>query len=501
MAHSSDQNRPPNQDAQLLADLQALLLKQERLRVQKLEGQTVFLKTQIDSLRRQLEEHDVQLKKHEASIVPTISEEMGQITQYAVENAPDEMASALGPIIGEATRIHIRDSRDEMVEVLYPIIGDSVIRAVGDAFRDFQRAIDARLRPSQGNILDNVGNRLRGVSSSQMALRQALPFDIEQFFLIQRESGLLLAYSAANPESAADSDLISGMLTAIRDFVQDSFDPDMESDGGLSEISYGDETIILQTGSEAYAAVVLSGYEPEGFRGRLRMLLSDLHMQHVESFKHYDGDPDALPDLVTPIDGFRDGLNELVVDEDTEEETISDTRLIKNVGIGVGAALLLMCCFYGWLTWSLLPTALGWYPPTPAPVIIIQTATATVTPTPTATATSTATPTPTATATSTATPTATATATATATPTPTAVGFILIEQLTSSTHVWSRAVPDLEEELFLAIPENTYLELISTTAEWSEVSWFDSRVGFVQGWIPTENTVIVRIAVESSDSE
>ena len=39
----------------------------------------------------------------------------------------------------------------------------------------------------------------------------------------QNESGLLLAQASGKEVDEQDSDLISGMLTAIRDFTQDSF--------------------------------------------------------------------------------------------------------------------------------------------------------------------------------------------------------------------------------------------------------------------------------------
>ncbi len=484
-SNPSTPSGPEQEDAQLLADLQTLLLKQERLRVQQLEAEAAELRIEIERLRARLADH-------ESGMISAVSDEMGQITQYAVEHAPQEMANALGPIIGNATRIQIRDSRDEMVEVLYPIIGDSVIRAVGEAFRDFQRAIDARLRPAEGNFVTNIQNRLRGVSSGDMALRQSLPYQIEQIFLIQRDSGLVLAHTAANDEDALDSDLVSGMLTAIRDFMRDSFDPDADAEENkLNDIGYGDGEIIMQSGSEAYVAVLLNGYEPEGFRASLRRMVSNLHLHHADSFSQYDGDPDQLPDLLTPLKEFQLQTEAIEAADAEDDATADNNRLLRNVGIAFGLTTVLLCCFYSWFTWSLMPYALGLLTPTPT-----ATASAIPTSTPTMTATATNTPSPTPTSTSTPTLTPTHTATFTPTPTPSATAIQFARQPIINTNVWSRQTPRLDEPTYLAIPRGELVEILQEEDEWVEIRWEDSRLGTVEAWVPVENITVLEIAVE-----
>jgi hypothetical protein len=135
--------------------------------------------------------------------------------------------------------------------------------------------------------------RVQGVSASELALRDALPFHIRQIFLIQQESGLLLAHVGA--EETADSDLISAMLTAIRDFVRDSFGS--TQDDQLDEVQYGQQRIIIQSGPDVYLAVVFSGIQPEGFHRHLRHFVSELHVNFGSIFHNYDGDPTSLLNL------------------------------------------------------------------------------------------------------------------------------------------------------------------------------------------------------------
>jgi hypothetical protein len=65
-----------------------------------------------------------------------------------------------------------------------------------------------------------------GIPESTLLLRDALPFQVTEVFLVERQSGLLLQHLSHDPETAEDSDLVSGMLTAIHDFAQDTFGRD-----------------------------------------------------------------------------------------------------------------------------------------------------------------------------------------------------------------------------------------------------------------------------------
>ena len=53
--------------------------------------------------------------------------------------------------------------------------------------------------------------------------KRQLLYSVEQVFLIHRKSGLLLMHVAAKDSVLKDADMISGMLTAIQDFLSDSF--------------------------------------------------------------------------------------------------------------------------------------------------------------------------------------------------------------------------------------------------------------------------------------
>ena len=458
------------------------------------------IKAEVETLRLKAREDTAGLIAH---LTPVLSNMLSD----TIRDSRDEVAEALGPVMGEAIRVQIRDSRREMIAVLYPIIGELVQHAIGEAIRELQRNIDARIRSAIGQQVwwRRTLARLQGVSAAELAMRDALPFSIEQIFLIQRGSGLLLTHLYvdqdklnASPEisaQVADSDLIGGMLNAIRDFVQDSFGQG-QTDKELDAVDYGDQRIIIQGGQAAYLAVVIDGVEPEGFHAKLREFISELHVQHHTAFAAYEGDGATLPDTRVEL------LQFVTEAQDIQPVAPQPLSFYQKVFIWGGAfsgiLLLGLACFYLRFTIALYPIAFP--PPTP-------TATASPTATPTATSTTTATHTPTQTLTPTETPspiptststplptntstptrTPTLSPTPTSTPRPTATPTPIAASTIGS--VWVRQVPDSGVQTFATIPPDTPVTVIAVFDTWVQVEWLEDATelsGLQRGWVPLQ---------------
>ena len=202
----------------------------------------------------------------------------------------DALVAAITPILGDVIRHKIQDSREEMIEALYPILGQLIGRAVSEAIRDLARSIDTRMRTSftPQAIVRRLRARILGIPDSELLLRDALPFQVTEIFLIERESGLLLQYLARDPDLGADSDLVSGMLTAIRDFAQDTFGRGTEDQ--LDEIQYGSRSILIEASRHAYLAVVMVGIETAGFRADVRYRIMAFENAYGAALARYDGD-------------------------------------------------------------------------------------------------------------------------------------------------------------------------------------------------------------------
>ena len=73
-----------------------------------------------------------------------------------------------------------------------------------------------------------------GRSFSEVVLVRTLLFRVEQVFLIHKETGLLLCQVSAPNAAMQDADMVSGMLTAIQDFVGDSYHPKRRRAGNVT---------------------------------------------------------------------------------------------------------------------------------------------------------------------------------------------------------------------------------------------------------------------------
>ncbi len=259
----------------------------------------------------------------------------------------EALVAAVSPILGDAIRRQVREDRDEMIESLYPIIGQLIARAVAEAIRDLARTIDRRMRTSfsPALFLRRLRARARGVSGAELALRDALPFQVTELFLVHRESGLLLLYLSReqpHPSDAEDnSDLVSSMLTAIQDFAQDAFGQGQQ--GGLDEIQYGNRRILIEASQHVYLAVVVDGVEPAGFRAKIRERGSEVEIAYLEALEHYNGD-------ASQFSSVRPALADLLGEGSSENQPagLSPNQKRIAVGLAVSAYALPWRRLFGW---------------------------------------------------------------------------------------------------------------------------------------------------------
>ena len=262
----------------------------------------------------------------------------------------DTLIAIIAPVLGDAIQRQIRDARDEMIQALYPLIGQLVIRAVSEALRDLARNIDAQMRTtlSPRAVWRRFQARVSGVSGTEMTFRASLPFEVTEVFLIHRETGLLLQHISHDPDASPNSDLISGMLTAIRDFAQDAFGRGEE--GQLDEIQYGGRRILIEAARYAYLAVVVDGIEPSGFRAEMREGIIEIDQAYKETLRHYDGDATALA-------GADASLRSLL--QLSEPRALSSTQKRVLVGAaGFVAMCLVGACVAGVIILGVFPSGL-----------------------------------------------------------------------------------------------------------------------------------------------
>lgn len=112
-------------------------------------------------------------------------------------------------------------------------------------------------------------------------------FAIEDVFVITT-TGLLITHITRRLKPGVDDDILTGMLTVIKDFVKDSFKTHEE--GELDEIQYGRLRVLIEYGPRCYLALVTAGMEPASLRKEMKSSLKLTHRKYGETLRDWDGD-------------------------------------------------------------------------------------------------------------------------------------------------------------------------------------------------------------------
>jgi tetratricopeptide (TPR) repeat protein len=95
-----------------------------------------------------------------------------------------------------------------------------------------------------------------------------------------------------------DNDILSAMLTAIKDFIKDAFTTD--SKGELNELKYGKLNVMIEHGQFVFLAVVISGTPPKNLRNKMKRMLVDINKRFYNQLKVFNG----IPKQFEPVKGM-----------------------------------------------------------------------------------------------------------------------------------------------------------------------------------------------------
>ena len=241
--------------------------------------------------RRRLEELSRRLDA--AGLTP---EELAEVLPEAIAlraGRDRQLARALSPTVEGAIRESVRRNPRDIATAIFPVLGPAIRKAIAEAMANLVRSINAAVEHSLSPR--GLGWRLEawrtGVPYAQVVLRHSLVYRVEQVFLVHAVSGLPLAHAAIPDLAAADADLVSGMLTAIQDFVRDSF----RAEGGeLRTFSVGELTVQVEQGPQAVLAAVIRGQAPGALVPRLQDALETVHLRFAPELAVFAGNAEPF---------------------------------------------------------------------------------------------------------------------------------------------------------------------------------------------------------------
>lgn len=221
------------------------------------------------------------------------AEEVGHILADAVRmqtRGGPALRHALQPIIEQSIRISVLRDPSMLADALFPIIGAAIRKAVATEVQSILRTINGVVeqRFSFRSLAWRWEAVTTGRSFGEVVMLRSLLYRVEQVFLIHRATGLLLAHRAADTAVVKDADMVSGMLTAIQDYVRDSFGANQADK--LETMQVGELTVLIQYGPSAILAGVLRGYPPQGLESVFQSVLETISSEYVEQLADFNGD-------------------------------------------------------------------------------------------------------------------------------------------------------------------------------------------------------------------
>lgn len=229
---------------------------------------------------------------YSASVASVIAEAL----QYR-EAHDGGVSSVLAPTVERAMSHAISSDPKRFADVLYPVMGPtirkSIQQALNEALENFNRLLEQSL--SIRSWRWRLDAWRTGQSYAQIAMLRTLVYQVEQVFLIHRDTGLLLQHVVSENISSKDPEIISGMLTAIQDFIKDSFDS--ASDDTLDTLRLGELTVLVEHGPHAVLAVVIRGTVPAELRAMLAETVETIHRQYHQQLQTYQGDASIFDSL------------------------------------------------------------------------------------------------------------------------------------------------------------------------------------------------------------
>lgn len=216
---------------------------------------------------------------------------MGRDLSRAIResSAKGKLSNALAPTVGEILHDSVRKDPQTMADALYPAMGPSIRRSISEALRSMVQSFNEAL--SHSFSWQGLKWRLEALRTkkpfAEVVLLNSLVYRVEQIFLIHRETGLVLQHLSAPSVVHQDADMVSGMLTAIQDFVRDSF---ATGEGTLDALRVGELRVLIEQESTAVLALIVRGSPPVSLSGSIRAVLQSVQEEMYPQLKDYQGD-------------------------------------------------------------------------------------------------------------------------------------------------------------------------------------------------------------------
>ncbi len=204
------------------------------------------------------------------------------------------LTKALSPTIEQAINTSVRRNPRPLADALFPVIGPAIRKAISYALGSMLESFNKTLEQSFSwkAVRWRIEALRTGKSFSEVVLIHTLLYRVEHLFLIQLSSSLPLLHVSAPSVPTQDADMITSMMSVVRDFMRDSFNS-AEQDS-VEELKIGELFMWAEKGPQAVLVALVRGRAPQEFHSSLQDALESIHLQYPEELESLSGDVSAL---------------------------------------------------------------------------------------------------------------------------------------------------------------------------------------------------------------
>jgi outer membrane protein OmpA-like peptidoglycan-associated protein len=258
------------------------------------------------------------------------------------QGGSDALSEALAPTIETAVRESVRKDPSTLADALFPVMGPAIRRSILETLRSFLDSFNQIM--DQSLSVQGLKWRLEalrtGRTFTEVVLLHSLVFRVEQVFLIHKKTGLSLAHAVAPSIAMQDPSLVSGMLSAIQDFVRDSFDS--APGEGIERLNVGDLDVWVEAGPYAILACVIRGIAPRALRDTMAEVLENIHREYSAELDRFNGD-------TAPFSAVSKELSRCL---EYKYKEGPKRKSYDYVWAAAAVLLLLVGSFFGWRWWQ-----------------------------------------------------------------------------------------------------------------------------------------------------
>ncbi|MBC7796778.1 MAG: hypothetical protein H7Z37_07895 [Pyrinomonadaceae bacterium] len=248
----------------------------------------------IERLQKRIEELQTELSNFRDARVSEISKILPDaVALRGMQD--DEFPEAMQVVVENSVKLSVERQPQLLADAMFPIFAPAIAKSIADALQktsqSFNQTLEMSLSPR--SIRWRIEALQTGKSFADVVLMHTLLFRVEQVFLIHQETGLLLAQASANVSETSDADMLSGMLTAIQDFVRDSFQQSAP-DASLDALRVGDLSVWVERGQYATIAAVIRGNAPVDLRQTFAKAVKRVHLEKRAELAAFDGETETF---------------------------------------------------------------------------------------------------------------------------------------------------------------------------------------------------------------